>query len=96
MSKEDELAEHLEGLNPAIQIVEIDVFKGAGAILQGIAQMKAQPLDQEWDEKLKYMVDVCNNCLHQFWQAQAIRLALHKSIAEDNLELFNADESVKH
>lgn len=85
-------------MGPNIQIVEVDVFKGAARILKEARQM--YPLiagqDHEWEQKLKYTMDVVNNCLYQHWQMQAIRIALHKSIAKDNLELEEPDEPLKH
>lgn len=88
-------------LEGPLQIVEVDNADGLAKILREVR--KAYPIlkdDPEILAKLKYSIDLANNCLFQHWQTQQVRLMLSRDLLSVNIGSFDTDpdddSSTKH
>lgn len=95
MTDEDELGKAFSGSDASIQVVEIDVFQGAAAILEQVHQIYT---DAEGDTLMKtkmlYLVDLCTNCVYQHYELQGLRLTLLKSVYDLNIDSLKDDPTL--
>jgi hypothetical protein len=89
----------VSSFDESVQIVEVDNADGLAKILREFR--KLYPLvkdDPEILSKLKYAIDLGNNCLFQHWQTQQVRLMLSRDFFSGNIDIPDPedDPSTKH